>query len=125
MFYLGIDIGKSFHVASLIDDKKKIIFQGFEFNNTTQDAKKLLEKLVPYSELKISMEATGHYWLALYSFLVKNHFVVHVVNPIQTDSWRNSPRIRPHKTDKIDRLLLLTSFVTATFPRPSWQARKS
>ena len=106
MFYLGIDIGKSFHVASLIDDKKKVIFQGFEFKNTTQDTKKLLEKLVPYSELEIGMEATGHYWLALYSFLVKNHFVVHVVNPIQTDSWRNSTRIRPHKTDKIDSLVI-------------------
>jgi len=56
MFYLGIDIGKSFHVASLIDDKKKVIFQGFEFKNTTKDAKKLLEKLVPYSELEIGME---------------------------------------------------------------------
>ena len=106
MFYLGIDIGKSFHVASLIDDKKKVIFQGFEFKNTTQDTKKLLEKLVPYSELEIGMEATGHYWLALYSFLMKNHFVVHVVNPIQTDSWRNSTRIRPHKTDKIDSLVI-------------------
>ena len=106
MFYLGIDIGKSFYVASLIDDKKKVIFQGFEFKNTTQDTKKLLEKLVPYSEFEIGMEATGHYWLALYSFLVKNHFVVHVVNPIQTDSWRNSTRIRPHKTDKIDSLVI-------------------
>ncbi len=106
MFYLGIDIGKNFHVASLLDEHKNIIFQGFEFKNTTDDAKRLLEKLAPYSELEIGMEATGHYWLALYSFLVKNHFIVHVVNPIQTDSWRNSTRIRPHKTDKIDSLII-------------------
>ncbi|MBO4779308.1 MAG: IS110 family transposase [Selenomonadaceae bacterium] len=106
MFYLGIDIGKNFHVASLIDDKKKVVFQGFEFKNTTDDAKRLLEKLASYPELEIGMEATGHYWLALYSFLLKNHFVVHVVNPIQTDSWRNSTRIRPHKTDKIDSLII-------------------
>ena len=106
MFYLGIDIGKNFHVASLLDERKNVIFQGFEFKNTTDDAKRLLEKLKPYPELEIGMEATGHYWLALYSFLVKNHFVVHVVNPIQTDSWRNSTRIRPHKTDKIDSLII-------------------
>ena len=93
MFYLG-------------DDKKKVVFQGFEFKNTTDDAKRLLEKLASYPELEIGMEATGHYWLALYSFLLKNHFVVHVVNPIQTDSWRNSTRIRPHKTDKIDSLII-------------------
>lgn len=52
------------------------------------------------------MEATGHYWLALYSFLIKHNFVVHVVNPIQSDSWRNSTKIRPHKTDKIDSLII-------------------
>ena len=33
MFYLGIDIGKSFHVASLIDEKKNVIFKGFQFKN--------------------------------------------------------------------------------------------
>ena len=59
------------------------------------DASKLLEKIAPYPEMEIGM--AGHYWLALYSFLVKNNYVVHVVNPIQTDSWRNSTKIRPHK----------------------------
>ena len=106
MFYLGIDIGKSFHVASLIDDKKNVIFKGFQLKNTTDDATKLLQKIAPYPEIEIGMEATGHYWLALYSFLVKNNFVAHVVNPIQTDSWRNSTKIRPHKTDKIDSLII-------------------
>lgn len=106
MFYLGIDIGKTFHVASLIDQRKNIIFQGFRFKNTTDDAKRLVEKLIPYPELEIGMEATGHYWLALYSFLVKQGFVVHVLNPIQTDSWRNCTGVRPHKTDKIDSLII-------------------
>ena len=106
MFYLGIDIGKSFHVASLIDEKKNVIFKGFQFKNSTDDANKLLKKIAPYSEIEIGMEATGHYWLAIYSFLVKNNYVVHVVNPIQTDSWRNSTKIRPHKTDKIDSLII-------------------
>jgi len=39
--------------------------------------------------VEIGMEATGHYWLAVYSFLIENGFVVHVVNPIQTDGWRS------------------------------------
>lgn len=59
-----------------------------------------------YLGIDIGMETTGHYWLALYSFLVKQGFIVHVVNPIQTDSWRNCTRIRPHKTDKIDSLII-------------------
>ena len=106
MFYLGIDIGKSFHVASLIDDKKNVVFKGFQFKNNTDDASKLLEKITPYPEIEIGMEATGHYWLALYCFLIKHNCVVHVVNPIQTDSWRNCSKIRPHKTDKIDSLII-------------------
>lgn len=31
MFYLGIDIGKNTHVASLMDDKKKVVFKAFLF----------------------------------------------------------------------------------------------
>ena len=31
MFYLGIDIGKNTHVASLVDDKKKVILRLFLF----------------------------------------------------------------------------------------------
>ena len=34
-------------------------------------------------------------------FFVKNNFIVHIVNPIQTDSWSNSTKMRSHKTDKI------------------------
>ena len=43
MFYLGIDIAKNTHVASLIDEKGKNIFKGFSFSNTTEGGKSLLE----------------------------------------------------------------------------------
>ncbi len=35
MFYLGIDIAKNTHVASLMDEKGKTIFKGFSFSNNT------------------------------------------------------------------------------------------
>jgi transposase len=35
MFYLGVDIGKNTHVASLINDSGKIILKAFSFSNTT------------------------------------------------------------------------------------------
>lgn len=81
MYYLGIDIGKNTHVASLIDEKAKVIFKAFSFSNTSDGANALLEKISAYSnELEIGMEATGHYWLSLYSFLIENQFLVHVIN---------------------------------------------
>ena len=35
MLYLGIDIGKNTHVASLIDEEAKPLFKAFSFSNTT------------------------------------------------------------------------------------------
>ena len=107
MFYLGIDIGKNTHVASLMDDNAKIIFKAFSFANTLDAAEDLLHKIEPYmDQLEIGMEATGHYWLSLYSFLIDNGFTVHVVNPIQTDGWRKGIEIRKRKTDVIDSVLI-------------------
>lgn len=110
MLYLGIDIGKNTHVASLINETSKPLFKAFSFSNTTNGANSLTEKLRSYinnpSEVEIGMEATGHYWLSIYSFLVENGFVVHVVNPIQTDGWRRGTEIRKRKTDIIDSVLI-------------------
>ena len=106
MFYLGIDIAKNTHVASLIDEKGKNIFKGFSFSNTTEGGKSLLEiiqKHVDFSDVTVGMEATGHYWLSVYSFLYDYNFhSIHVINPIQTDGWRKGTEIRKRKNDIID-----------------------
>lgn len=107
MFYLGIDIGKNTHVASLMDEKAKIVFKAFSFSNTSEGANALLQKILPFKQnLEIGMEATGHYWLSLYSFLSEQDFCIHVVNPIQTDGWRKGTEIRKRKTDIIDSVLI-------------------
>lgn len=110
MLYLGIDVGKSTHVASLIDDNAKLLFKAFSFGNTTEGGESLIAKLASHvpsvSEVEIGMEATGHYWLSLYSFLVEKGYVIHVVNPIQTDGWRKGTEIRKRKTDIIDSILI-------------------
>ena len=107
MFYLGIDIGKNTHVASLVDDKKNVIFKAFSFSNSINGAESLVLKLEAFkNELEVGMEATGHYWLSLYSYLVEKNFTVRVINPIQTDGWRCGIEIRKRKTDIIDSLLI-------------------
>ena len=107
MFYLGIDIGKNTHVASLVDDKKNVIFKAFSFSNSIDGAESLILKLEAFkNELEVGMEATGHYWLPLYSYLAQKSFTVRVINPIQTDGWRQGIEIRKRKTDIIDSLLI-------------------
>jgi transposase len=51
------------------------------------------------------MEATGHYWLNLYSFLSSKNFTINVINPIQSDALRNF-YIRKTKTDKKDSFII-------------------
>jgi transposase len=110
MLYLGIDIAKNTHVASLINDHSKIIFKGFSFSNTSDGGESLIAKLYQHldapKDVSIGMEATGHYWLSLYSFLLDKGFSVHVINPIQTDGWRKGIEIRKRKTDQIDSFLI-------------------
>jgi transposase len=63
MFFVGIDIGKNNHVASMMDDSGKIIFKAFSFSNTSDGADALLSKLSSYSsntaDFEIGMES---YW---------------------------------------------------------------
>ena len=110
MLYLGIDIGKYTHVASLLNEKGVTVFKAFSFSNTLDDGESLLTKLYSHisspAEVEIGMEATGHYWLSLYSFLVGKGFVIHVINPLQTDGWRKGIEIRKRKTDAIDSVLI-------------------
>lgn len=110
MLYLGIDIGKNTHVASLMNKTAKPLFKAFSFSNTREGANSLIEKVSAHisspSEVEIGMEATGHYWLSVYSYLLEKGFAVHVINPIQTDGWRRGIEIRKRKTDGIDSVLI-------------------
>ncbi len=111
MFYLGIDIGKKKHVASMLaEGTKKPLFKAFSFANTAEGAEQLTARISEITqdahEVTIGMEATGHYWLALYSFLHDKGYAIHVINPIQTDGWRKGVEIRKRKTDDIDSILI-------------------
>lgn len=110
MFYLGIDIAKTNHVASLIDNKGNQLGKYIKFTNSKQGYEKLFssvsEFVSDYTELLVSMEATGHYWLSLYSQLEEDNFNVSVFNPIQIKSFRESFTIRKKKNDNLDSLVI-------------------
>ena len=110
MFFVDIDIGKNNHVASMMDESGKVVFKAFSFPNTSDGGHSLFSKLASYSpspdDFEIGMEATGHYWLSVYSFLFEKKFLLHVINPIQTDGWRRGTEIRKRKNDIIDSVLI-------------------
>lgn len=109
MHYVGIDIGKDFHIASCISDESKVTVSPFKFESNSEGYKMFKEQLTPYlsdpSQVRIGLEATGHYWLNLYENLVKDGFSPIVLNPLQVHAFRNQG-IRGTKTDNVCSLLI-------------------
>ena len=109
MYIVGIDIAKRKHEAAVIDGEGAVIIKPFSFTNNCSGYNRLLAMLakakLPLDEVSFAMEATGHYWLALFTRLQKEGFRVQVINPVQTNSIR-SFYIRQAKTDPRDALLI-------------------
>ena len=109
MIIIGIDIGKNKHEATLINEKGNIIGKSIKFENSTAGFNKLISSInnynISYDKFVFSMEATGHYWLALFSKLVESDYNVQVINPIQTDACRKF-YIRETKNDSKDSFLI-------------------
>lgn len=108
MYIVGIDIGKNNHEATIIDDTGAIIGKSLKFTNSHSGADKLITyitKNIGSSEVIFGLEATGHYWLSLYSFLLEKGYTINVINPIQSDSFRNL-YIRQTKNDTVDSFII-------------------
>ena len=108
MYYIGIDIGKNHHEASIVDSEGTLIGRSFRFASTHKGADKLLSYIntnINDSDYVFGMEATGHYWYTIYSFLIEHGFTVYVINPIQSDCFRNF-YIRQIKNDSKDSFLI-------------------
>ena len=106
MVYIGIDIAKFKHFASVVSSDGKVIVKPFPFENSRQGFMKLVEEIENFQDCLIGLEATGHYAENLIQFLYEHNYPVALINPIQTDSLRDS-NIRKTKTDKVDTMLIV------------------
>ena len=130
---IGIDIGKRYHQATVIDETGQILGGSIRFTNTTPGAELLLKRVATVNPaglpLIFGLEATGHYWLALYSYLVEKGCRVVVLNPYQSDAFRKVS-MSSTKTDKEDALLIaellrFSSFSQTEPPRESLVALRN
>lgn len=108
MIYVGIDIAKRTHYASVMNSDGKILAEPFPFTNDLAGFQKLLSCIgsFPKEQLLIGMESTAHYAENLTCFLFSRDFQVCIINPIQTASLRKS-NIRKTKTDSVDTFLII------------------
>ena len=105
MYYIGIDVAKSFHVVSAIDENEvKVISKPFKVDNSNDGFSNLLRILdsisVEKSQFLIGIEATGIYGENLLEYLISNGYSVKLLNPFQTTRYREQITMKKVKNDR-------------------------
>lgn len=109
MNYLGIDVAKATSRYVLLDNDGEKSAKPFTLDNNQQAFTQLLERLKELNlhpeGLLIGIEATGIWWENLYCFMTEHKFKVVVLNPHQTNKFREALRLKA-KTDDIDAYVI-------------------
>ena len=108
MIYVGIDIAKTNHYASIVNySTGEVIESPFLVTNNKQGFNLLYSKIKDFDKDKvlIGLESTAHYGNNLIFYFHEKQFKLGIINPIQTATLKKT-RIRKVKNDKIDSMLI-------------------
>jgi transposase len=111
MNYVGIDIAKTFHVVTIIDENEvKIFKKAFRVENEIDGYLNFIKKLdtvsIDKSNFLIGIEATGIYGENLLEFLLSKGYNVKLLNPFQTSRYREQITMKKVKNDNIDSKII-------------------
>ncbi|MCL2221648.1 MAG: IS110 family transposase [Oscillospiraceae bacterium] len=106
MVYVGIDIAKDKHDCFIMGEGGEVLHDVFQISNNIDGFDNLFSKIQAASQsldnVKVGLEATGHYGYNLLGFLVNKGLPTFVINPLHTNLFRKSLSLRKTKTDKVD-----------------------
>ena len=106
MIYVGIDVAKDKHDCFITNSDGEILFQVFTIQNNRDGFDDLFSKIQStssdVSNIKVGLEATGHYSYNLLGYLIDKGLPTFVINPLHTNLYRKSLSLRKTKTDKVD-----------------------
>jgi transposase len=110
MIYAGVDVAKADHVIGAVDDRGEELGARMPFKNSAAGFERCeawLEGVAEEpSDVLVGMEATGHYWMALYAFLVSRGYSVAVIDPLQVRAVRRFKGLDRVKNDRVDAALI-------------------
>lgn len=117
MIYVGIDVAKEKHDCFIVSSDGVIIQDVFSISNDFIGFNKLLNCLSEFEskDIRIGLEATGHYSTNLFNFLKDHHSHIVLFNPLQTNLFRKAHTLRKNKTDKIDARLIALMLHSSDF----------
>ena len=122
MIYVGIDVAKDKHDCCILGSDGEILFSPFTIQNSLQGFDALYEKILSLtsdlSEIKVGLEATGHYHLNLLRSLLDNGLPSFVINPLHTNLFRKGQSLRKTKTDRVDAASIAMMLLTDRSLKP-------
>lgn len=103
---VGIDVSKDKHDCFILNSEGEILSDVFTIPNSLDGFTILLQRIRDCSSsqdnIKVGLEATGHYSYNILGFLLDNGLPTYVLNPLRTNLYRKSLRLRKTKTDRVD-----------------------
>ena len=106
MILVGIDVSKDKHDCFIRDSFGEVFFKPFTISNTMQGFDELFEKISSvcsdFDNIKVGLEATGHYSYNILGYLLDKGLPTYVINPLHTNLFRKGQSLRKTKTDKFD-----------------------
>lgn len=116
MILVGIDVAKNKHDCLIINSNGEVLANSFTIPNSMDGFLSLYSKICSYSindpEIKIGLEATGHYSNNIAEFFLNKNFPIFIMNPLHTNLYRKSQSFRKTKTDKLDTLTICSMLQT-------------
>ena len=116
MILVGIDVAKNKHDCLIINSDGEILVNSFSISNSLEGFQTLYSKICSCStnnlEIKIGLEATGHYSNNISELLLNKNFPVFIINPLHTSLYKKSQSFRKTKTDKLDTLTICSMLQT-------------
>jgi transposase len=106
MVSVGIDVSKGKSMMAAVSQAKEVLMSPQEFEHSKEGFKRMelaIKALEPYGEIRVVMEATGHYHEPVAAALDAADFYVSVVNPVLVFDYGNNS-VRKVKTDRKDAL---------------------
>lgn len=116
MIYIGIDVSKNKHDCFAMNSDGEVLIENLTFSNSFQGFNLFFHSILKFnqdlSNIKVGLEATGHYSNNILNFLTLKGFHTYVINPLHTNLYRKGQSLRKTKTDKSDAKFIATMLIT-------------
>lgn len=129
MIIAAVDVAKDKHDCFIMNSDGEVLFDAFTIPNSQEGFDDFFEKIRSVADslqnIKVGLEATGHYHLNLLGFLLDKGLTTYLINPLHTNLFRKGLSLRKTKTDTVDAraiaMLLLSDRTLQPYSLTSYQ----